>query len=175
MAKKKRKYTRRTPEQRIAALQAEIDRIRSRATEVDGFDPRSVRKERERLDLTASQYGKLVGVAAMTIYGWEHGRSVPRKAQLELWREVKGLSRREAWKRLGMSAGRDSFSPDAVYEDRERLELSRADYAELVGVSPLTIYNWEHGRTSPRAQQLECWLQAKGMGKREAWKRLELV
>ena len=47
-----------------------------------------------------------------------------------------------------------------------------ADYAELVGVSGLTIYNWEHGRTKPRAQQLGQWAKVRGIGKREAWRRL---
>lgn len=65
-----------------------------------------------------------------------------------------------------------SFSPDKVYEERQRLELSAADYAQLVGVSPLTIYNWEHGRSKPRAAQLSRWLDVHGIGKREAWRRL---
>jgi DNA-binding transcriptional regulator YiaG len=64
------------------------------------------------------------------------------------------------------------FSPELIRAERERLELSAADYAELVGVSMLTIYSWEHGRTKPRAAQLEKWLATRGIGKREAWSRL---
>lgn len=70
---------------------------------------------------------------------------------------------------------REKFSPDLVYEDRSRLELSRADYAELVGVAPLTIFQWEHGKTKPRTAQLEKWLAVKKLGKRDAWKELGLV
>lgn len=64
------------------------------------------------------------------------------------------------------------FSPEAVAKDRKRLELSRADYADLVGVSHLTIYHWENGRSHPRASQLKKWLAVKSTGKREAWRRL---
>lgn len=64
------------------------------------------------------------------------------------------------------------FSPEAVSKDRRRLELSRADYANLVGVSHLTIYHWENGRSRPRAAQLKKWLAVKSTAKREAWRRL---
>ena len=65
------------------------------------------------------------------------------------------------------------FSPKWLQAHRERLELSAADYAALVGVSGLTIYNWEKGKTRPRQQQLEAWGTVRSLGKREAWKRLE--
>lgn len=65
-----------------------------------------------------------------------------------------------------------SFSPDAVREDRERLQLSASDYAELVGVSMLTIYNWEKGRSQPRTKQLGQWLDVCGMSPKAAWKHL---
>ena len=64
------------------------------------------------------------------------------------------------------------FTPAKIKKERDRLELSAADYAVLVGVTPLTIYNWEHGRSKPRAKQLEAWLSIKGIGKRDAWTKL---
>jgi DNA-binding transcriptional regulator YiaG len=64
------------------------------------------------------------------------------------------------------------FSPKTVFDDRKRLELSRADYAELVEVSALTIYHWEHGHSKPRAAQLARWLDIKTLGKPEAWTKL---
>lgn len=64
------------------------------------------------------------------------------------------------------------FSPKAVRAERDRLELSAADYAELVGVSGLTIYNWEKGKSRPRREQAERWLAVRGIGKRQAWRQL---
>src|SRR5437016_786072 len=42
------------------------------------------------------------------------------------------------------------FSARSVRAQRRRLGLSAEDYGKLIGVSGLTIYNWEHGRTRPR-------------------------
>ena len=67
------------------------------------------------------------------------------------------------------------FSPKWVRTHREKIQLSQRDYAALVGVSSLTIYNWESGKTRPAAKQLAAWGTVKALGKREAWKRLEEI
>ena len=67
------------------------------------------------------------------------------------------------------------FSARSVKSQRDRLGLSAADYALLVGVSPLTIYNWEKGKSRPRAEQLAALVALRGIGKREAVRRLELL
>lgn len=67
------------------------------------------------------------------------------------------------------------FSARSVKSQRERLGLSAADYARLVGVSPLTIYNWEQGKSRPRKEQLASLVAVRGIGKREALARLELA
>ena len=64
------------------------------------------------------------------------------------------------------------FSARSVKAQRTRLGLSAADYARLVGVSPLTIYNWEHGKSRPRKEQLAQLVAVRGIGKREALRRL---
>ena len=61
------------------------------------------------------------------------------------------------------------FSPASVAAHRRRLELSRADYAELVDVSALTIYHWEHGHSKPRTAQLGRWLEVKTLSLNAAW------
>ena len=60
------------------------------------------------------------------------------------------------------------FSPAGVRKHREKLGFSAADYAKLVGVSSLTIYNWEHGKSRPREAQLESLAAVRDFGKREA-------
>ncbi|NLX56428.1 MAG: helix-turn-helix domain-containing protein [Planctomycetaceae bacterium] len=70
---------------------------------------------------------------------------------------------------------RARFSARSVRAQRERLGLSAADYGKLVGVSSLTIYNWEHGKTRPRQEQMKALVAVRGIGKREANKRLELM
>ena len=67
------------------------------------------------------------------------------------------------------------FSARSVKSQRERLRFSAADYAKLVGVSSLTIYNWEQGKSRPRKEQLAALAAVRGIGKREALVKLELL
>jgi len=67
------------------------------------------------------------------------------------------------------------FSARSVKSQRERLGFSQADYAKLVGVSPMTIFNWEQGKSRPRQEQLASLVAVRNIGKREALKRLELL
>jgi len=97
------KRHRRTDAQLLADLEAELAELKARVHGSGGFTSEAIREERARLELSAKDYGLLVGVSHLTIYNWEHGRSRPRAKQLEAWLSIRGISRREAWKRLGRS------------------------------------------------------------------------
>ena len=68
--------------------------------------------------------------------------------------------------------GDSRFSARSVKAQRRRTGLSAADYAKLVGVSPLTIYNWEHNKSRPRQGQFATLIKLRGLGKREAVAKL---
>jgi len=166
----------RTPEEQLADLEAQLASMKSIVRDRSRFSSEAVREDRDRLELSAANYAELVGVSMLTIYSWEHGRTEPRADQLKKWLEVTRMSRRQAWEGLGLQEmSATGFSPDAVYAERDRLELSAAAYGQLVGVSMLTIYNWEKGKSQPRDAQLQKWQTVKGIGKRKAWKSLGLV
>ena len=42
------------------------------------FSARSVKAQRARLGLSAKDFGRLVGVSALSVYSWESGKSRPR-------------------------------------------------------------------------------------------------
>jgi len=65
------------------------------------------------------------------------------------------------------------FRADGLRAHRAKLNLSARDYGKLVGVSALTIYHWEAGKSKPRLKQMAGLVAARNMGKREALKRLE--
>ena len=67
------------------------------------------------------------------------------------------------------------FSARSVRAQRRRTGLSAADYAKLVGVSPLTIYNWEHHKSRPRKGQFAMLVALRNLGKREAKAKLAQV
>jgi len=71
--------------------------------------------------------------------------------------------------------GDTRFSARSVKAQRRRSGLSAADYARLVGVSPLTIYNWEHNKSRPRREQFTALVALRGLGKREAQAKLGLL
>ena len=50
--------------------------------------------------------------------------------------------------------------------------FSAKDYGKLMGVSGLTIYHWEAGKSKPRRSQLARIVAMRGIGKREALQRL---
>ena len=67
------------------------------------------------------------------------------------------------------------FSARSVKAQRTRLGLSQPDYAKLVGVSPMTIYSWESGKSRPRKAQVAALVAVRGLGRREALKKLEAM
>jgi DNA-binding transcriptional regulator YiaG len=67
------------------------------------------------------------------------------------------------------------FSAAWLAKHREKIGFSAADYARLVDCSPLSIYKWETGESTPRSAQREKLAAIRGIGKREALRRLELL
>ena len=65
------------------------------------------------------------------------------------------------------------FSAKGLKSQRERLGLSAAEFGGLAGVSAQSIYNWEAGKATPRATQVQSLAALRGIGKREARARLE--
>jgi len=65
------------------------------------FSAKSVITQRKRLGISANDFGKLVGVSAVTIYAWELGRTRPRKAQVKALGLVRAFGKKQARARLG--------------------------------------------------------------------------
>lgn len=59
------------------------------------FSAKGLAKHRERLGLSASDYGKLLGVSAQTVYNWEAEKSRPRQVQLRTIALVRKLGKRQ--------------------------------------------------------------------------------
>ncbi len=55
---------------------------------------------RAKLGLSAEQMATLLGVSFQSVYGWEHGRSTPRRSQLPAIAAVRAMGKREALRRL---------------------------------------------------------------------------
>lgn len=64
------------------------------------------------------------------------------------------------------------FSAKGLASLRKRLGLSAADLGLLVGASALSVYKWEQGKARPREKYLMAIAGIRGVGKREADRRL---
>ena len=71
------------------------------------FVAKGLRSQRDRLGLSAADYGKLVGASAQSVYNWERGVTSPRPEQLTSLAAFRGISKREAQARLRQLGGKD--------------------------------------------------------------------
>jgi DNA-binding transcriptional regulator YiaG len=104
------------------------------------------------------------------------------KRELVAQRKEIAFLKAQEQKRLGQpqAKGEDEldgvrFSARSVKAQRTRLKLSAKDYGKLVGVSGLTIYSWESGKSRPRKAQFAGLVAVRGLGRREAMKKLEAM
>ena len=83
--------------------------------------------------------------------------------------------KRVATQPVPQEVGDVRFRADGLKSHRAKLGLSAKDYARLVGVSMETIYQWESGKSKPRKAQVAKVAAVRGIGKRDAEKRLEML
>jgi len=91
-----------------------------------------------------------------------------------LQRDLKAASRQP---KAGATAGHASsgstrFSAKGLKSLRAKLGLSAAEFGLLVSASGQSIYKWETGKAVPRVSQQAALAAIRGIGKREAGKRL---
>lgn len=65
------------------------------------------------------------------------------------------------------------FRVDGFVSLRKRLDLSAAEMAQLIGVSPQSIYHWEAGKSRPRSAQLQTIAAIRKLGKKKVAEILE--
>ena len=104
----------------IAALKKEISALNKRVASLERgekkrlaktpgtaakgvrFSAKGLKAHRERLGISAADYGLLVGVTGQTIYNWESGKGKPRAEKLAALAAARGIGVREAEKQLEM-------------------------------------------------------------------------
>jgi DNA-binding transcriptional regulator YiaG len=99
-------------QRRVSPLEKQVLKdVPPQVVEVDAqhvrFTAQGLRSQRQRLDLSAGDYGKLIGVTDQTIYNWEHETARPRKQQVALIASLRHMGKREALVCLEQPASRD--------------------------------------------------------------------
>lgn len=109
----------------IAALRREVSRLRQQISLLVGrvlkgapaasptataaavrFVPNGLRAHRQRLGLSASDYGRLAGVSPQTIYNWEQGTTKPSEGRRAMLATLRKSGKREALARLEQLRGK---------------------------------------------------------------------
>lgn len=101
-------------QQQVRAVARTGDKVRAQPAAAGGeagagkqlrFSATRLAAQRQRLGLSAADFGALVGVTGQSIYKWESGGARPRASQLRAIAEVRGLGKREVQARLAQLRG----------------------------------------------------------------------
>lgn len=132
-------------------------------SEIARVSRREIRAEISSLQKTVSGYRSQIAALRRQMHALEKAlkRSKPAQPQSAPEETEEGQS----------TAHR--FSAKGFASHRQRLGLSAAAMAQLLGVSALSVYKWESGKTKPRAKQIEAIASIRSMGRREALAKLE--
>lgn len=102
---------------RVTALEKMVARLsknaaagqKAKATPTDAtrvrFRAKGLIALRQRLGLSATDMGILLGVSAQTVYNWEGEKSRPRQPQLVAFASLRGMGKRQAAAKLEALAG----------------------------------------------------------------------
>ena len=90
-----------TMQRQLASLQKAAGKTRSAVTpqtpdKAIRFSAKGLRSHRQRLGLSAEDYGRLVGVSAQSIYNWEREAATPRAAQKARLASLRSIGARAA-------------------------------------------------------------------------------
>jgi len=85
----------------------------------------------------------------------------------------KGMARSTPASSAAVEGKPARFQARGLRSMRQRLGLSAAKMAKLLGVSELSVYNWETGKTTPQKERLAAIVQLRSSGKREIQARLD--
>lgn len=135
-------------------------------SEISRIARKEIRSETSELKKSSSQHRSDIAALRRRIEALEKdlkraNRGSARTARAEVAQDSSTVQRR--------------FSSARLAATRKKLGLSAADFAALIGVSGQSIYKWESGEARPRAKQLDAIASVRGMGKRDAAMRLEVL
>lgn len=133
-------------------------------TEIARVARKELRAELGSLQKSVSRYRSQIAQLRKTVEGLE--RDLKRQAGRAKARQAEAAADEESGASL-------RFSSRGLAAHRQRLGLSAAKFAQLMGVSALSVYKWESGKTRPRASQLARIAEVRSLGKRQAMALLE--
>lgn len=118
-----------------------------------------------------------------TVEPLRKAQAAQRREIAELKRQVVALQRElkavdkpaRAQREVADDGAPVRFSAKGLKSQRAKLGLSANEFGLLVGTTGQSVYKWETGKAVPRAAQRSAIAGLRGVGKREAARRLEAM
>lgn len=129
----------------------------------------TLRRLRLRRGINQTDFAEQIGVARPTVWSWEIGRTHPRESRIPALARALNVSENdpilspqavaERGERLTLEESQDATGA-ALRRLRLRLGINQTDFAEQIGVSRLTVWSWEKGKTHPRKSRIPALARA---------------
>ena len=105
-----KKTSDRAPPNRRATSKVSATSTSAKPSPRSQFSGEALKAHRERLGLSADNYGKLLGASGLSIYNWEQGKTRARKSSVDAWSAIRSIDKREAAQRLASLKGAEPKS-----------------------------------------------------------------
>ncbi len=125
--------------------------------EVEGsrVTKRTLKSIRKEFELDQAQLAELLEVSPGTISQWERGETKPRSENKARIITLRGMDKSRVDEILGREDEGQKWQADRLKALRKEKDLTQAEMAELLDVSPNTVSGWEAGRTTPSGDNLQ--------------------
>jgi DNA-binding transcriptional regulator YiaG len=127
-------------------------------TEISRIARKEVKAETESLKRASTKYRSEIAALKRQVAALQK----PLKQASRTTKRPDGVAGEE------ISQAHHRFSAKGLASQRKRLALSADAMGKLIGVSGLSIYNWEGGKARPRAKHLAAIGALKTLGKKGA-------
>lgn len=138
-------------------------------SEIARVAKKEIRREIQALKKSSANYRSEIAALKRRISALESALS--RQTKLVAKSSAKAAGKSES----DDDRGAFRFQAKGFSSLRKKLGISAKEMAQLLGVSMLSVYKWETGKTMPRASQLPAIAEVRKLGKREVSKRLEAL
>lgn len=85
---------------KLSRVAAKAIPIEQEGDKAHRFSAKGMAKNRQRLGLSAADFGKLIDASALSVYKWEKGEVRPRERNIAAIAAVRSIGKKEAWARL---------------------------------------------------------------------------
>lgn len=121
--------------------------------EATEFSAEKLKKVRLKKGFSASEIAKNLGIVLNTYTLWEKGITVPKKENINKLIKFLGCKKEELFSKI--SDDEKKFNNFLLKEQRLKLNMTKAEVIEVLGVTLGTYNHWEQGTFTPSRENID--------------------